>query len=67
MTRSAEPQPERDWSSRTGAAALAAAIRRFWEGFGFDVAVWVEPPSIGGRFPVWRVRSSLRAGLPPAS
>jgi hypothetical protein len=67
MTRSAEePQPERDWSSRAGAAALAAEIRAFWLGFGHDVLVWIEPGR-GGRDAVWIVKSSLRAGLPPTS
>jgi hypothetical protein len=67
VSRPAEPEPQRDWSSRLGAEALAAEIRAFWAGFGHDVLVWTEPPRIGGRFPVWRVRSSLRAGLPPAA
>ncbi len=67
MTRSAEPQPERDWSSRAGVELLAAEIRRFWAGFGYStVLVWIEPGR-GGREPMWTVKSSLRGGLPPGS
>jgi hypothetical protein len=45
--RHLEPEPERDWSSRPGAEALAAAIRRFWAGFGHDdVRVWIESPAV---------------------
>ena len=64
MSRSAEPQPRRDWSGKAGAEELAAEIRRFWAGFGHDVLVWAEPFR-GGRDPVWVVKSSLRAGLSP--
>jgi hypothetical protein len=63
MTRSAEPSPARDWSTRAGAEALAVAIRAFWTGLGHDVGVWIEPGR-GGREPVWIVKSTLRGGLP---
>jgi hypothetical protein len=61
--RRLEPEPERDWSNRPGAEALAAEISKFWLGFGHDVRVWVEPGR-GGRNPLWIVKSTLRAGLP---
>lgn len=59
-----EPQSSRDWSSKAGAEALAAEIRRFWTAFGYDVQVWVEACR-GGRNSVFTIKSSLRAGLPP--
>lgn len=43
MTRSVEPQPERDWSSRAGAQALAAEIKRFWANFGYSAVCGSNP------------------------
>jgi hypothetical protein len=63
ITRRLEPEPERDWSNRPGAEALAAEIRRFWSAFGHDIRVWIEPVR-GGRDPLWMVKSTLRRGLP---
>ncbi len=66
MSRSAEPNPDRDWSNKPGAEALAAEIRQFWKTFaGQDVLVWVEV-GCGGKQPVWVIKSNLRAGLPPS-
>jgi hypothetical protein len=63
--RRLEPEPERDWSSRPGAEALAAEIKRFWAAWGYDdIRVWTEPAR-GGRDALWVVKSTLRCGLPP--
>jgi hypothetical protein len=65
--RRVEPEPQRDWSSKPGAEALAADIRRFWASFGYaDIVVWVEAKR-GGKDPLWIVRSRLLGGLPPRS
>jgi hypothetical protein len=68
MTRPAEPEPRRDWSSKAGAEALAAMVRQYWRERGFpDVEVWVEPLR-GGREPLVVVKSRLGpGGLPPGS
>lgn len=56
-----EPHPQRDWSSRLGAEALAAEICRFWSSFGhFTLKVWIEPAR-----GVWCVRSTLQGALWP--
>jgi hypothetical protein len=63
--RRLEPNPARDWSTRAGAEALAAVVRRFWVGFGHDVLVWAEVAR-GGRDGVWTIKSSLRGGASAA-
>jgi hypothetical protein len=65
-TKRLEPDPERDWSSRAGAEALASNLRAFWHSFGgfTSVKVWIEPGR-GGSAPLWIVKSTLRGGLPP--
>lgn len=50
-----------DYTTRAGAAQLAASIRQFWSSLGYDVLVWVEPTRAAG----WCLRSNLRSGLPP--
>ena len=66
-TRSAEPAPKRDWSTKAGAADLARLVRRYWRGLGYpDIEVWTEIVR-GGREPLVVVKSGLGpGGLPPA-
>jgi hypothetical protein len=66
--RAAEPEPQRDWSTKAGADGLAEVIRAYWRSHGFaHVEVWVEPMR-GGREPLVVVKSRLGpGGLPPAS
>jgi hypothetical protein len=52
-----EPPATPDYLSRTGAEALAQAIRDYW---GRGVTVWVEPDA-----GAWCIRSNLERGLPP--
>ena len=63
--RRLEPNPARDWSTRAGAEALAAEIKRFWTGFGYDVFVWAEVAR-GGRDAVFTIKSRWSAACRPA-
>jgi hypothetical protein len=51
-----------DYTTRAGAERLAAEIRQYWSGLGYNqVRVWVDRGLDGGSV----VRSNLARGLPP--
>jgi hypothetical protein len=57
-----------DYYTLAGAERLASTIRNHWQARGFDVDVSTfQIPVPGAQFPVFGVRSELRAGLPPGA
>lgn len=55
----------RDYTTREGAAALAAIIRDAWQRAGHDVEVVVEPVMPGNPKTTWTVRMpTLLRGMP---
>lgn len=54
-----------DTMTKTGAEALAARIRAYWQAVGRDIRVWIEPmeldvPKVGHRKRLYVVRSDLK-------
>jgi hypothetical protein len=49
-----------------GAERLAARLRAFWLGRGYNLRTWVKPLQVSEVTTIYCVRSELIDGLPPA-